>query len=172
MQLRLSTVSLAMLVASPCAAQRQPSYLATISGTCSQMIIADEDRTGDCPTTLFNMAYVDNTSSFRLIAENGIVISFFGDDNEAVGDKATLDVRTIYFTPVPGEREGETFAELTARAAASTREFSATGQCEYTNPELPDNYVRCQAAAGGKSYSFRFSVSGYRITDMGGRLRN
>lgn len=136
------------------------------------MTIADENRSGECPATLFNLAYVDNTSSFRLVTNDGLVISFFGDDNEAVGDKATLEVRTIYLTPAIKSREGESLADMTARAAKATLELSAKGQCEYTNPDLPDNYIRCTATAAGKTYSFRFSTSDFQITDLGGRIRN
>ena len=169
----IPTISLAsLLIATPCAAQRQPSYLATVSGSCSEMTIADEDRSSECPATLFNLAYVDNTSSFRLVTEEGLVVSFFGDDNEAVGNKATLVVRTIYFTPVLDTREGESLADRTARAAKATLELPAMGQCEYTNPDLPDNYIRCEATAAGKTYSFKFSASDFRITDLGGRIRN
>lgn len=161
----------ATLVASPAQAQREPSYLATISGTCSQLTISDEDRSAACPGTLFNMVYVDNTSSFRIIAEDGVVISFFGNDNAAVGDTATLDVTALYYTPAITEREGESFESMVERAKAATQELPATGQCIYTNPELPDNYIRCTAKADGKAFSFRFSATDFTVTDLGGRIQ-
>ncbi len=152
-------------------AQRELSYMAIISGTCSQLTIEDEDRTADCPATLFNTAYVDNHSSFRIASNDGSVVSFFGYDHAAEGDVANLTVQRLLFTPAVAEDPDADLAELTRRAMASTKDVEAVGECEYTNPALRDNYIRCEALAEGKTYSFTFHASDFEVVDLGGRIR-
>jgi hypothetical protein len=171
--MRYILISLAALLATgtDARAQHVPSYMAIINGTCSQLTIADVDHSTECPKVVFNTAYVDNYSSFRIVAEDGTVVSFFGYDNEAVGDVAKLAVERIIFTPANAGGIGGSLVEMTRRAQQNTKEIVATGQCEYTNPDLPDNHIKCEAVADGKSYSFTFRATDFEVVNLGGRIQ-
>ncbi len=139
------------------------SYLATISGSCSGLVIADVEQNAECPDKLLNTAYADNYSSFKVMTKNGMVISFFGYDHEAVGDTAHLTVERILITPVPKEEPGDTVVSLAKKAMALTQDLPAIGDCEYSNPALPDSHVNCAATAAGKTYSFKFHPTDFQV---------
>jgi hypothetical protein len=74
------------------------------------------------------------------------MVSFYGLDSKAVGDKAVLHVDTILVTP-----EGP---------APVARRKRATGRCTYTNPYAGPSHIQCSAKAEGKSYEALFVSDG------------
>jgi hypothetical protein len=151
-------------------AQHEPSYMAFIKGACSELIFAGDDLTSQCPELVINTAYTDNYSSFRLVTPDGLVVSFFGYDHEAQGDVAHLTVERLLVTPAGAGGADGTLAEMTRRAAANTRDIEASGDCEYTNPELPNNHISCEAIADGKTYKFVFRPTGFEVVNLGGLI--
>lgn len=170
--MRSCLCAVAALVASTAKADtpHEPSYMAFISGTCSELIIEGDKRTPQCPDVVVNTAYTDNYSSFRLMASDGLVVSFFGYDNEAQGDVAHLTVERLLLTPAGAGGSEGTLAEMTRRAAANTRDLQAFGDCEYTNPDLPDTHISCHAVVDGKTYSFVFHPTGFEVVNLGGLI--
>ena len=166
--MRLAVTSVAALLLAGVAsadALHKVAYMAAIDGTCSSLIVGDIDLSGNCLGRLLNTAYEDNYSSFKVSAGNDLLISFFGYDHKAVGDVAHLTVERIIITPTPKEEPGDTMADLVAKAQKATRDLTANGDCEYSNPELSDTHVDCTATADGKTYSFKFHPTGFKVID-------
>ena len=164
MRLKATIAGLILLTSSEAVqAQHKLAYMANIDGTCSSLVVADVDQSPKCPTWLHNTAYEDNYSSFRLITDDGLVISFFGYDNEAKGDVAHLSVERVLITSAPKAESGQSDADLFSQAKSNTLDLKAEGDCEYTNPSLPDSHVNCEAKVDGKIYSFKFHVTGFKV---------
>jgi hypothetical protein len=165
--MRLATTSIAFALLASTASADTPhkiAYMASVEGHCSSLIIGDVDRTGDCPDSLINTAYEDNYSSFKVVVGTGLIVSFFGYDHEAKGDIAHLTVQRIIVTPTPKEEPGDSMADLVAKAEKATRDLKANGDCEYSNPELPDTHVDCTATVDdGTTYSFKFHPTGFKM---------
>jgi hypothetical protein len=160
---KYSFIAAALASAASADAPHKIAYMASIEGTCSSLIVADIDQSVACPNRLLNTAYQDNYSSFKLMAENGLVISFFGYDHEAQGDVAHLSVERILITPTPKEKPGDTLADLVEQARKATQDLRASGDCAYSNPDLPDSHVNCTATAAGKAYAFKFHPTGFKV---------
>lgn len=117
--------------------------LAMVSGACDKLVLAGDDATGRCEGKVLNTAYPDNHSSFMFVAEK-TVVSFYGYDHLAKGDKAKLDVQKI----------------TVSEGGAPTTSKPAKGTCTYTNPYAGPSVIQCSAKSEGKTYAASFTSDG------------
>lgn len=148
-QLHAAALAVAFLAA-PAAAQNGLDNLAavaTLNGSCEQLVVRGQDLTAQCAGHLINNAHTDGRSGFNFFIGDR-VIDFVGNDSAFVGDHATLHVDTILVT--------RTDAGTTPRP----ENILARGECTYTNPFAGVATIICAATTAQGDFRVRFRSDG------------
>ena len=138
------------LLATPAAAQNGLDNLAsvaTLEGTCEQLVVRGEDVTAQCAGHLINTSHTDGRSGFDFLTP-GRIVDFVGQDGAAVGDSATLHVDTILI------------ARADSQAPARPESIPARGTCTYTNPYAGVSTIVCAAETAEGAFRARFRSNG------------
>lgn len=145
----IAALSLPSSIAAPVRAQSglgAVQSVVTLSGTCQRFLMAGRDLTRNCNPTVVNTGYANGRTSFMFAMRDGSIVSFYGRDTRAVGDRATVRIERI------------TVKDAAMRGNPSAAR--ATGRCDYTNPYRGRATISCSAAAMGRSFFARFVSDG------------
>ena len=137
----IAMTALVGAAAAPAAQQGDVSgtTLAFLRGTCSALVVGGVDKTSECKASLINSAYKTGNSSFMFGLGDKAVVSFFGRDTAAVGDRATIHLMRVSVN-VGGRMEDAMSSDV-------------SGKCDYTNPYEGKAQIICEAE--GKKGKFR-----------------
>lgn len=138
------------LFMAPAAADRpdlsRVASTATMEGTCQKLVLpGGGDQTARCSDRIAHIAYRDGHSSFRIAVSKNLLIGFYGNENVAIGDTATLVVSKILITLPFGKGANVVDAE---------------GECRYTNLDTGPSQVECKATRPGEVYELSFTSDG------------
>ncbi len=151
--LRITFSAIALLAASVASkAKAQEPRLATMDGTCHKFIMNGDDVTEFCEGKIVNVAYPDGHSSFMFLLKDKALISFYGTDSRAIGNKASIRVEKITINLLLGiPPTGD----------------AATGVCTYSNPYAGPSLVECEASLNGHVFKVTFVSDGREPSIMG-----
>lgn len=121
------------------------TILSFLHGSCSKLVIAGKDRTTDCKPSLVNAAYPTGNSSFMFPVGDAIVVSFFGRDNPAVGNRSMIYLQRVTVRSGPKE---------------DSLSSNVQGTCTYTNPYAGPARISCQADSPKGPYQVDFTSDG------------
>lgn len=145
----LLPVALSLTAPAPAEAQdlSRIASIATMQGSCQKLILpGGGDQTAKCVGKILNVAYRDNRSSFRVAVGEALLVGFYGEDQAAVGDSATLVVSKVI---------------VTLMGSNKTDALDATGECRYTNPYAGPGHVDCKATSkNGEVFELSFVSDG------------
>ena len=119
--------------------------LVTMNGKCHKLVLGGENASEICKPTVLNVTYANGKSSFMFVAEGLGIISFYGTDSSAKGNKAVITVEQT---------------TLKLEMANSPTTAPATGTCSYTNPYTGPSLVQCSAVAAGEIFQATFVSDG------------
>lgn len=123
-----------------------------MNGTCHKFIMNGEDVTEFCEGNIVNIAYSDGHSSFMFLLKDKALISFFGTDSRAIGNKATIKIEKLTINLLMG---------VPPTGAA------ASGLCTYSNPYAGPSLVECEALLNGHPFKATFVSDGNEPSIMG-----
>lgn len=121
--------------------------VATLSGTCAQLVVEDKDVTSRCRGAIVNAAYKSGRSSFMFVATDVAVASFNGRDTPAKSDDAMIEVDRITLSYLKGDKQ-------------PPMAIPATGVCVYSNPWVREAKVVCTATTERGTFSAIFVSDG------------
>ena len=146
----IASAALTLLAATPTTAQNGLDNLAsvaTLEGTCEQLVVAGRDVAAECAGHLINSAHTDGRSGFSFFAA-GRVVDFVGADSAYVGNSATLHVDTILIAHAQGP------------TPPRPENMPARGTCTYTNPYAGVATILCAADTAQGPFRVRFRSNG------------
>ena len=116
-----------------------------MNGKCHKFTFAGADATPLCEGKILNVAYPDGHSSFMFTLKDKALVSFYGLDTRAVGDKATLRIQKLTLNLLMG---------------TPSTGSPAAGECSYTNPYAGPSLVQCRATVGARRFEATFVSNG------------
>ena len=144
--MRHGLILAALVFSAPVAhAEDQIATIAGLTGTCQMLQTPDGDKTSVCDQRLMNVAYKSNHSSFKTIFGGQTIVSFYGNDQAAIGNRAEIQLLKIVTTEVK-----------TLKSSV----ILARGTCSYTNPNAGPVHIDCIADTDNGNYVLHFLSDG------------
>lgn len=141
---RLWALAILALSSSGEAEPAQPKF-AVMNGKCHKFTFAGAEATPLCEGKILNVTYPDGHSSFMFTLKDKALVSFYGLDARAIGDKATLRIQKLTLNLLMG---------------TPSTGSPASGECTYTNPYAGPSLVQCRATVGTRRFEATFVSDG------------
>ena len=117
-----------------------------VRGRCSTLVIAGQDMSGQCSPALVNVAYPSGATSFMFTLAGKAMVSFFGRQAPAVGERAMVYLERV------------SFRDSTANNPSS----EVSGTCKFGNPYAGPTEVDCEADSKDGPFKAVFTTDGQR----------
>lgn len=120
--------------------------IATLNGTCSRLVMADNDASDSCVGQAINSMYNNGRTGFAFQAGDMAIVTFSGIGTPAKGDLAESKLDHVIFGLVGTGTEPNS--------------VPATGKCTYTNPYAGPSHINCFAKTKSGTFSASFVSDG------------
>jgi len=153
MKTAIAALACLTLMAAPVAqaqGQRDIVSMGGMTGTCTQLTVAGQDKSAVCQSNMLIITYSDGAVSHGFIAntrESGeqALLSFFGD-----AGAATTDAAGVTHNPI---------SLVSNLSDAEVRTGPVTGDCQVTGDASKPTFT-CQAELNSEAYSATFVSDG------------